>query len=100
MFNILWFKPDGGKERYFEYTATIAPLLKEYGARLVDIYAPIETFFGNISADMYGIVEWSSLEKFKAFLSDERYKEVEYVREEALANFVLVALSRLPLSET
>jgi hypothetical protein len=35
MLNLLAFEPEGGKERYMEYGAAVAPLLEKAGGRIV-----------------------------------------------------------------
>jgi len=34
MLNALWFKPDGGHNKYKEYMKSVSPLLKKYGGRV------------------------------------------------------------------
>ena len=36
MLNVLWFKPDGGAEKYAEYGAAAAPIVARYGGEMID----------------------------------------------------------------
>lgn len=35
MLNLLRFRPDGGRERYFEYVNRVGPLVARYGAEII-----------------------------------------------------------------
>ena len=60
MLNALWFKPQGGRERYDEYLRAAAPLVKKYGGRKLPSYVPEEALLGEFDADLLFVVEWPS----------------------------------------
>ena len=57
MLNLLRFKPDGGRERYAEYGAAVAPLLEKVGGRIVLAGEPAAPLLGEASWDS---VPWSN----------------------------------------
>ena len=46
MLNVLWFKQDGGAEKYAEYAVAAAPFVEGLGGRLVESYTPQGTLIG------------------------------------------------------
>lgn len=52
MLNLLAFKPEGGRERYEEYGAAVAPLLEKAGGRIVFGGDPASALLGEDSWDM------------------------------------------------
>lgn len=47
MLNVLWFKKEGGQQKYMEYGAAVAPLLEAAGAEVKSNYAPEESLIGD-----------------------------------------------------
>ena len=56
MLNVLWFKEDGGAEKYAQYAAAAAPFVKELGGRLIESYKPEEALIGDWDADLFFVV--------------------------------------------
>ncbi len=90
MLNVLWFLPNGGKEKYLEYMRAVAPLVEEYGARKLKSFVPVESLIGECDADLIFIVEWPSLEAFEKFIHDPEFIEARHLREEALERSLLI----------
>lgn len=90
MLNVLWFKPDGGAERYREYLQAVGPISTRYGGKKLDSYIPEQAIIGELDADLIFIVEWPDIRSFEAFISDPEFQQVRHIREEAISNSLLI----------
>lgn len=90
MLNALWFKPDGGAEKYREYMAAAGPFVQKHGGKGHQPYAPQQALIGEFDADLVFFVEWPSFEVFMEFTQDPGYQEVQHLREEAITKSLLV----------
>ena len=90
MLNALWFKPDGGKEKYLEYGAAARPLLKEAGAEVMDNYAPEKSLIGDWDPDVFFLVKYPSQEAFESMIGSPAYQKILHLREEAIDNSLLI----------
>lgn len=90
MLNALWFKPEGGQEKYMEYGAAIAPLLQKYEAQVLENYQPEESLIGDWDPDLFFLVKYPSKQAFEAMISSHDYREIAHLREEALVKSLLV----------
>lgn len=90
MLNVLWFKPDGGEQKYAEYAAAAAPFVAKYGGRLVESYVPELALIGEWNPDALFVVEWPSWEDFAKLPEDAGYMEVAHLREEAISDSLLI----------
>jgi uncharacterized protein (DUF1330 family) len=84
MLNLLEFAPDGGRERYAEYGAAVAPLLEKAGARIVFAGEPGRVLLGERSWDMVLLVEYPSRRAFLEMIGSEDYQAIAHLRTEAL----------------
>ena len=94
MLNALWFRKDGGAERYAEYAAAAAPVVARLGGTLVDGYAPDLALIGEFDPDLLFFVEWPSWDAFTAIGSDPEYLAIAHLREEALDRSLLIRCRR------
>ena len=91
MLNALWFKPDGGKERYLEYMKQVGPIVAKYGGSMAsDAYIPEQAFIGEFDADLVFFVRWPSFSVFTEFVNDSEYAPVKAIREEAITKSLLI----------
>ena len=90
MLNILWFKEDGGAEKYAEYIAAASPFVAKHGGESTGAYIPEATLIGKFDADLFFVVEWPNQAAFLALVSDPEYLKISHLREEALRDSVLV----------
>lgn len=97
MLNALWFKPDGGAERYAEYAAATTPFLAELGARLVESYAPDLAVIGEWDPDLFFMVEWPDWEAFTKLVGHPDYQKIAHLREEALEKSLLIRCRNVSL---
>lgn len=84
MLNLLRFKPDGGRERYGEYGAAVAPLLERAGARVVFAGDPATVLLGARSWDLVLLVEYPTRGAFLEMIGSEDYQAIAHLRTEAL----------------
>jgi uncharacterized protein (DUF1330 family) len=84
MLNLLRFKPDGGRERYGEYGAAVAPLLEKAGARVAFAGDPATVLLGERSWDMVLLVEYPTRQAFLEMIGSEEYQAIAHLRTEAL----------------
>ena len=94
MLNVLWFRRDGGAEKYAEYAAAAAPIVAELGGRLVDSYLPRQTVIGEWDPDLVFVVEWPDWESFLRLPQHPEYQKIAHLREEALRDSLLVRCAR------
>ncbi len=90
MFNALWFKPDGGAERYRDYMRAAYPIMQRHGGIKRTGGTPNMALIGNFDADLIFFVEWPSEEAFHAFLKDPEFPAAQQLREEAITNSLLI----------
>ena len=90
MLNVLWFKKDGGAEKYQEYSAAAAPLVQALGGRLVESYVPETALIGEWDPDLFFVVEWPDWDAFLRLAQSEDYQRIAHLREEALEKSLLV----------
>ena len=84
MLNLLRFVPDGGRERYGEYGAAVAPLLEKAGARVVFAGDPATVLLGERSWDLVLLVEYPTRQAFLEMIGSEEYRAIGHLRTEAL----------------
>jgi uncharacterized protein (DUF1330 family) len=84
MLNLLAFRSEGGRERYEEYGAAVAPLLEKAGGRIVWFGAPAAPLLGDGSWDLVVLVEYPTRQAFLDMVGSEEYRAIEHLRGEAL----------------
>lgn len=95
MLNALWFKKDGGAEKYAEYAAAAAPFVAELGGGMLDGFTPDLALIGEWDPDLFFIVEWPNWEAFTKLPESKGYKKIAHLREEALENSLLIRCNRV-----
>ncbi len=85
MLNLLAFEPDGGRERYEEYGAAVAPLLEKVGGRIVFMGQPAAVLLGDKSWDLAILVEYPTRQAFLDMVGSAEYQAIGHLRTEALA---------------
>ena len=97
MLNLLRFRPDGGRERYFEYVNMVGPLVARYGAEIVyagDGSTPLAAEPGQ-SWDTVALVRYPSRRALADMIADPAYESADAVRMSALTEAVLQPTSSL-----
>lgn len=84
MLNLLAFRPEGGRERYEEYGAAVAPLLEKAGGKIVWYGTPAKALLGERSWDLVVLVEYPTRQAFLDMVASEEYRAIEHLRSEAL----------------
>ena len=84
MLNLLAFKPEGGRERYEEYGAAVAPLLEKVGGHVVFLGQPAPPLFGEGPWDLVILVEYPTRQAFLDMTVSTEYQEIGHLRTEAL----------------
>jgi len=84
MLNLLAFKPEGGRERYEEYGAAVAPLLEKVGGRIVFFGLPATPLLGDGSWDLVVLVEYPTRAAFQEMIASPEYQAIAHLRTEAL----------------
>jgi len=84
MLNLLLFKPDGGRERYAEYGAAVAPLLEHAGGRVAYAGQAAPVVLGERSWDLVLLVEYPTRQAFLEMIDSPEYREIAHLRTEAL----------------
>ena len=99
MLNLLEFKPNGGRERYGEYGAAVAPLLDRAGGRVVFAGEGNPVLLGEGSWDMVLLVAYPSRQAFLNMVGSEDYLAIAHLRSEALLRGELHPLDAADLPE-
>jgi uncharacterized protein (DUF1330 family) len=94
MLNLLAFEPEGGRERYMEYGAAVAPLLEKAGGRIVFAGAAAPALLGADGWDLVALVEYPSRRAFLDMIGSPQYQEIAHLRTEALIKGELHPLDR------
>ena len=97
MLNALWFKKDGGAEKYNEYVEAVRPLVADVGVRIYKSYVPDMDLIGEWDPDLFFVAEWPSWAAFQALTSSEAYLKVRPLREDALDKSLLIRCRRGPI---
>jgi uncharacterized protein (DUF1330 family) len=84
MLNLLAFKPEGGRKRYEEYGAAVAPLLEEAGGRIAFLGEPAPALLGEGSWDLVVLVEYPTRQAFLDMIGSAGYRAIGHLRTEAL----------------
>lgn len=85
MLNLLAFAPDGGRARYEQYAAAVAPLLERAGGRIVYAAAAAPPLLGETPWDVVALVQYPSRQAFLDMVGSPEYLAVAHLRSEALA---------------
>jgi len=96
MLNVLWFEPEGGAEKYAEYSAAAAPFVQKLGGRFVDGYVPEMAVIGDWKPDAIFAVEWPDWDAFTKLPQDPGYLAIAHLREEAITDSLLIRCKRMP----
>jgi uncharacterized protein (DUF1330 family) len=96
MLNLLAFEPDGGRERYQEYGAAVAPLLDKVGGRIVFMGQPAPPLLGEQSWDLVVLVQYPTRQAFLDMTSSPEYQAIGHLRTEALARGELHPMDPAP----
>jgi uncharacterized protein (DUF1330 family) len=75
MLNALWFRPDGGADRYFNnYGSAVLPLLGRAGADVIVPFLHVDdSLEGDFSPEVVGIVRYPSAEAFESMVRSDEY---------------------------
>ena len=90
MLNVLWFKPDGGAEKYNEYLKAAGPFVAKHGGKSGGAYVPEASLIGKFDADLVFFVEWPNQKAFTDFIQDPGYQAVSHLRKEAIRDSLLI----------
>src|SRR4051794_31335493 len=84
MLNLLAFRSEGGRERYEEYGAAVAPLLEKAGGKIIWFGTPAAPLLGDGAWDLVVLVEYPTRQAFLDMVGSEEYRTIEHLRSEAL----------------
>jgi uncharacterized protein (DUF1330 family) len=90
MLNALWFKEDGGAEKYQEYLKAAGPFVAKHGGKTDRAYIPETSLIGKFDADLVFFVEWPNQKAFADFVQDSGYQAIRHLREEAIRDSLLI----------
>lgn len=90
MLNALWFKEDGGLEKYAEYIAAASPFVAKHGGTAGESYIPTQAMIGEFDADLMFFVHWPNEKAFLGLIQDPGYMEISHLRGEAITDSLLI----------
>lgn len=94
MLNAMWFKADGGEQRYREYMQAVGPLMRRAGGRKLKSFVTDREIVGEFDADLIFFVEYPDWQAYKSFANSAEHHRIAYLREEALEKSILVRCTR------
>ncbi len=90
MLNALWFRSDGGAERYAEYGAAVGPILAASGAEVLLPVLPVEqSLEGGLDPDLLAFIRYPSQKAFESMWQSEEYQAIAGLRTDAISHAVL-----------
>ena len=92
MLNALWFKADGGAEKYAEYISAAGPFVQRLGGETLQSFRPVQALQGDFDADLMFIVRWPNQAAFEALIADPGYQEIAHLRTDAIERAALTRL--------
>ena len=90
MLNALWFKEDGGAEKYQEYMAAAGPFVIKHGGGGGRAFVPEQALIGEFDADLFFVVEWPNEAAFLGLIGDPGYQKISHLRGEAIEDSLLI----------
>ncbi|MET0559848.1 MAG: DUF1330 domain-containing protein [Solirubrobacterales bacterium] len=84
MLNLLRFAPEGGRERYAEYGAAVAPLLERAGGRVAYAGTAAPPLLGDDSWDLVLLIEYPTRQAFLDMVGSAEYEAIAHLRNGAL----------------
>ncbi len=91
MLNLLRFKPDGGRERYFKYLEMVGPLVQRYNAQITFAGDGLQALAAESGQawDVVALVRYPTRRAFVSMVADPEYAKADDMRKSALAEAVL-----------
>lgn len=93
MLNAIWFKKDGGREKYAEYMKAAQGPVRAVGGEALGAYQTEETFQGDFDPDLIFFVTYPSAESLPKMLASPEYQAIAHLRTEAVEKAVLTRCS-------
>ncbi len=98
MLNLLALKPAGGRARYEQYGAAVAPLLERVGGRILYAGEGAPPLLGEDRWDLVALVEYPSRQAFLDMIGSPEYQAIAHLRTEALTRGELHPLDTMAAS--
>ena len=104
MLNALWFKAEGGREKYAEYTAAVSHIVGPLGAKVKTCYkADAEVMgvadMGAWEPDLLFFVEWPSLAAFEAAGQHPDIEAARELKAQAVDKALLIRCSKTEMPQ-
>ena len=99
MLNLLALEPDGGRARYEQYGAAVAPLLERVGGRVLYAGEAAPALLGGDRWDLVALVEYPTRQAFLDMVSSPEYQAIAHLRSEALTKGELHPLDTLAAAD-
>jgi uncharacterized protein (DUF1330 family) len=94
MLYAVWFKADGGEQRYRKYLKTVGPLIRNVGGRKLKSFVVDREVIGEFDADLIYFVEYPDWQAYKDVANSADYHKVAYLREEAVEKTIVLRCKR------
>jgi len=85
----LWIRPDGGVERWIDYTRKVAAVATDYGAKRLLKLVPLRSAFGDFLPSRVQLTEWPDHAAVERFSADKRVAELRTLRDSALSKLTI-----------
>lgn len=89
MLYALWFRPNGGAERYRDYIRAATPLVEAAGGEALDVYRPVQAYDGDFQPDLIFFVRYPSLAAYDEMVASPGFQAIAHLRDEAVERSVL-----------
>ncbi|MFX1275725.1 MAG: DUF1330 domain-containing protein [Promethearchaeota archaeon] len=91
MLNLLKFKKESGRDKYFRYIKESGPFVEDVGAKLLYLGKPKELLNGEEQWDLLMLIHYPSRKAFEKMIYNPGYLKAHEWREESLERAVLYA---------
>lgn len=93
IFNALWFKPDGGAEKYREYLERAEPLVRGIGGEFLETYRTEAASQGDFDPDLIFFGRYPSEASLMEMLQSAEYQAISHLRTEAVERAIATRCS-------
>lgn len=93
MLNAIWFKKDGGREKYAEYMKAAAGPVRAVGGEALGAYQTEEALQGDFDPDLIFFVTYPSADALPKMFNSPEYQAIAHLRTEAIEKAVLTRCS-------
>ena len=82
----------GRTKDYVEYLRRVQPILKRYGAEVLQYGQTRMVYMGNCTQQYCGLIAYRNLDDLRKLSHDDEFHEIRALRDDSTENYVLTAV--------